>query len=98
MATLTLEHNYPRGNSLKALVDVKLLVNTFKSNETRIGEWINVIGYVVSSQRTKVIDSAIPPVTIQALVLWSAGPVKLDSYERCLEQRSAEKSFSPKST
>jgi hypothetical protein len=90
MATLTLEHNHPRGASLKALVDVKLLLNTLKSNETRIGEWINVIGYVVSPQREEANDSTVESVTVQAIVLWSSGPLKLDSYEKCLDQQLSE--------
>lgn len=87
-AILTLEHNHPRSSSLKALVDVKLLLGTLKSDETQIGQWVNVIGYVVSPVRTKMKEAISESnVTVQAIVLWPSGPLKLDSYERCLDQQ-----------
>ncbi|EDN94733.1 predicted protein [Sclerotinia sclerotiorum 1980 UF-70] len=46
-AVLTLEHNFPVDNGFKALVNIQLLLNSVKSHETRIGEWVNVVGYVV---------------------------------------------------
>ncbi len=89
-AILTLEHNHPVGNTLKALVDVNLLVDTMKSNETRVGEWLNVMGYTKpESISTRSKDNQ-PGVTIQAIALWSAGPLNLKGYERSLDQQSAD--------
>jgi len=88
-AVLTLEHNHPARNSLKAAVDVKLLLNTLKSHETQIGEWVNVMGYIEhTKQSTPGIDDL--EVRIQALVLWSSGPFNLQSYERSLDRKIAE--------
>jgi hypothetical protein len=98
-AILTLEHNHPAGNKLRALIDVRLLLNTMKSNETRIGEWLNVIGYVMASETVRTngphrnTQEAIP---VQAIVLWSAGPLKLDGYQRSLDQQILEAAASDK--
>lgn len=92
-ASLTLEHNYPPGNKSKVVVDVELLVNTLKSNETQIGEWVNVIGYIQTPQQkpTKLSNDTYPRTRIQAIVLWSSGPLKLDGYEKSLEQQKADR-------
>jgi hypothetical protein len=91
-ALLTLEHNHPPGNKLKALVDIELLVTTLKSSETRIGEWVNVIGYIRSPQKSQINrpDDVQLQVQVQAILLWSSGPLKLDGYERSLDQQRAD--------
>lgn len=89
-ARLLLEHNYPPGNTLKATVDVRLLLNTIKSGETQIGEWVNVIGYVEKDQLEKHTKTDSPCVHVQALVLWSTGPLKLQAYERSVDKRSSD--------
>ena len=85
-ATLTLEHNHPPGYALKALVDVNLLLNTLKSSDTSIGEWVNVIGYVASPRPSNSVQKNVP---VQALVLWSSGPLKLDRYEKSMVDRKS---------
>lgn len=92
-STLTLEHNYPRESKIKAIVDVELLVNTLKSEETQIGEWVNVIGYIQDSQQQK--PSKLPNephlgIRVQAIVLWSSGPLKLDGYEKSLDLQKSD--------
>ena len=97
-AILTLEHNFPPGNAIKALVDVELLLSTLKSNETQLGEWVNVIGYVRSQQQYRLrnfSDIVILHISVQAIVLWSSGPLKLDEYERSLEQQNLPESLKP---
>jgi len=89
-ATLTLEHNHPPGNALKAQVDVKLLITTLKSNETHIGEWVNVMGYITGGQKEKVNDEEKVQIGVQALVLWSAGPFSLAGYEKSLDEKAAD--------
>jgi hypothetical protein len=89
---LTLEHRHPPGNELKALVDIELVLGSIKSYETRIGEWVNVMGYIGASKQA---PSSYPnriqsEVRIQAILLWSAGPLKVDRYEDSLEQRKAD--------
>ncbi|WYZ41469.1 hypothetical protein EsH8_V_000364 [Colletotrichum jinshuiense] len=83
-AVLTLEHGFPQGSDVSALVDVQLLLGTLKSDQTRIGEWVNVVGYLTpSSSGTRARGTNREPqnVAIQALLLWSAGPLHLQRYE-----------------
>lgn len=87
-ATLTLEHNHPVGNLLQAHVDVALLVATMKSNESQIGEWLNVMGYVMNPP-SKETGQGRPAVYIQAIMLWSAGSFNLKAYEMSLDQHKA---------
>jgi hypothetical protein len=89
-AILTLEHNHPQDNRLKALVDVNLLLDGMKSNETRIGEWVNVIGYIQSQQKPDTSEKIRSNIPVQAIVLWSSGPFNLEGYERSLDQKNAE--------
>lgn len=85
-AVLTLEHKYPPGSDHKALVDVKLLLETLESTHTRIGEWVNIIGYVAraspsANHATVSLENA---TSVQAVIFWSAGSIKLEEYEKCL--------------
>lgn len=88
-ATLILEHNCPVGNRIKALVNIQLLLSSLKSHETRVGEWVNVVGYIVGLKGQQ--DSRDRPVetgiNLRAIVLWSSGPIQLDAYERSLMLR-----------
>jgi hypothetical protein len=74
------------GNGHKALVDVNLLLESLDSSQTRLGEWMNVMGYVTSKGPSKTAgpNCDCGHTTVQAIVFWSAGPVKLDEYERAL--------------
>ena len=73
-----------------------------KSSDTRIGEWVNVMGYIGcrtctkdadQSTRTKVpsgrrkLGTETHEAKVQAVLLWSAGAVKLGDYEKNLENR-----------
>ncbi|KAE9377894.1 hypothetical protein N431DRAFT_328477 [Stipitochalara longipes BDJ] len=88
-ALLTLEHAHPSKNPVKAMVDVNLLLSTLKSDETQVGTWVNVLGYVErKKQNLPNIDER--EVQIQALVLWSSGPFNLEGYERSLDRKIAE--------
>ncbi|KLU88893.1 hypothetical protein MAPG_07874 [Magnaporthiopsis poae ATCC 64411] len=93
-ATLTLEHDSAasRGPRVRALVDVKLLLQNLKAEQTRAGEWVNVIGYVAPEP-----DQPRPPrpapgthhrVRVQAVVLWSAGPLNVQEYTSTVAARS----------
>ncbi|KAF6831827.1 hypothetical protein CMUS01_07178 [Colletotrichum musicola] len=86
-AVLTLGHSFPDGSNVSALVDVQLLLGTIKSDQTRVGEWVNVVGYTTlppSGTRAKGTSREPQKVTIQALMLWSAGPLNLQRYEASL--------------
>ncbi|KAK4242554.1 CST complex subunit Ten1 [Achaetomium macrosporum] len=91
---LTLEHRLPEETcSVLALVDVNLILESLGSDQTRIGEWVNVIGYITDvppladgkdpSQRR-------PTVHAQAILLWSAGPVDVRRYETSVKALQPE--------
>jgi len=84
---LTLEHNHPPGNLLQAHVDVNLLVTTIKSHETQIGEWVTVMGYVIGQQKKQEPNHETSEVSVQAIVLWSAGSFNLQAYEKSFVQK-----------
>jgi hypothetical protein len=67
-------------------VDVNLLLGTLHSTDTRIGEWVNVMGYITvpSSKQDCRSKAKQANVSVQAVVLWSAGSVKVDEYEKFL--------------
>ncbi|KAJ2967117.1 hypothetical protein NQ176_g9823 [Zarea fungicola] len=79
-ACITLGHLYPRGTNVVVTVNVELILETLASEATSIGEWVNVIGYVkgVGADAAKV----------QALMIWSAGPLDIQQYEASVEQGS----------
>lgn len=88
-AQLTLYHKFPTTSEVKALVDVRLLLEKLTAEHTSVGQWVNIIGYVASplseplgnhSKRQR--ESSV--VHVQALMLWSAGPLDLGRYELCL--------------
>ena len=97
-ATLTLHHNYPTVSASPtsvASVDVNLLLSTLKPTDTQVGEWVNVIGYI-TSQPTRTAKTEPrsasealkwAKVFVQAVMLWSAGSIKLGEYERVLAER-----------
>lgn len=70
-------------------MDVKLLVNSLGSTETRIGEWINVLGYRSPEDTNFGLSGS--DVLIQAIMLWPAGPLDLKGYERSLDLMAGEK-------
>lgn len=80
-----MEHNYPPGNALSVGVDVTLLLETIKFSDCQIGSWINVIGYINNSQHYIKSTSKRPVVGVQAIILWSAGPLNIDHYEKTLD-------------
>jgi len=107
--TLTLQHAYPPPPHPCAVVkvDANLLLENMKSTDTKIGEWVNVIGYIEwgasKAQGAKnleegngirkrkpraedVVQQGVE-VKVQAVMLWSAGAIKLGEYEKHLEDR-----------
>lgn len=108
--TLVLQHAYPPAPSqcARVLIDVNLLLENLKSTDTRIGEWVNVMGYIErqggTSQAPRELDGRVRSrkrkpgvdavnqwnggeVKVQAIMLWSAGAIKLSEYEKSLEGR-----------
>ncbi len=99
---LTLEHRLPEETfSVLALVDVNLVLESLGSDQTRVGEWVNVIGYITDP--APLADGTGsnrggPKVHAQAVLLWSAGPVDVGRYEtslKALDQASSASCRAP---
>lgn len=90
-----------------ALVDVSVVLETLKREDTQVGAWVNVMGYVeevlnhgkrkqeqgqgkaalaVKRGITAGEGCRAKSVKVQAVMLWSAGGVKIGQYERTLEE------------
>jgi hypothetical protein len=80
-----LEHRLPdETHSVVALVDVKLVLESLGSEQTRVGEWVNVLGYVTDASPLadgKESSYGSPTVHTQAILLWSAGSFDIRKYE-----------------
>lgn len=90
---LTLQHHHQAQDSrcVFALVDVTLVLQTLKSDQIRVGEWVNVIGYITavnplparkgSTGENEVIQARVQTqVRIRALLIWSSGPLDTQRY------------------
>lgn len=86
--------------SVVALVDVALVLRTLKSDQVRIGEWVNVIGYVTAvnplparkgsmreNETFRARDET--QVRIRALLIWSSGPVDTQRYNESVDALKA---------
>jgi len=105
--TLSLQHAYapspPPATSTVALVDVNLLLEGMKREDTVVGAWVNVVGYVGGvlgegkakrNRRAKGAEGergengeGVVRVRVQAVMLWSAGGLKIGEYEKAVEGR-----------
>ena len=74
------------------MVDVKLLLETLRSSDTCVGEWVNVMGYITQreSKPTTSGGQIIHAAAVQAIVFWSAGSVRIEEYESALAGIQAE--------
>ncbi|KAI1816340.1 CST complex subunit Ten1 [Poronia punctata] len=92
-AQITLRHDYPKTEiHTEAVVDVKLILETLNSEQTDIGQWIHVIGYltfveaVITDSQSPSGSKPTPRAGVQALLLWVAQDLDLSAYERSLSQ------------
>lgn len=98
---LELQHAYPPAYDITviAVVDVNLLLENLKREDIVVGAWVNIVGYVeeIIKKREKAKDldgnmgqggiSRVDLVKVQAIMLWSAGDIKIGEYERALTER-----------
>ena len=98
---LELQHAYSPtlDTTIIALVDVNLLLENLKREDIVVGAWVNIIGYVGEmmnkGEKARGLDGnmgrgGIPTVDlvkVQAIMLWSAGSIKIGEYERALTER-----------
>ncbi|KIH87913.1 hypothetical protein SPBR_05368 [Sporothrix brasiliensis 5110] len=98
---LTLQHPYQPptpstgsgthvpAHAVRARVNVDLVLKGLTAEQTTVGAWVNVMGYVTghTAPTTTASDRGRGPacVDVQALILWSTGPLDVQAYERQLD-------------
>ncbi|KAI1178106.1 CST complex subunit Ten1 [Nemania sp. FL0916] len=94
-AQVTLKHGCAQGNSdIEALVDVKLMLETLTAEQTDIGQWVHVIGYLTFVNPAPSVEArgrrghsqgnTATSVGVQALILWIARDLDLAAYEKSM--------------
>ncbi|EQL02382.1 hypothetical protein G6O67_004361 [Ophiocordyceps sinensis] len=83
-ASLMLGHLYPKGTNVDVSVNLELVLDKLPPGLTCVGEWVNVIGYVLSKPRSSR-DRNEPSARVQALVIWPTGPMDIQRYERSFD-------------
>jgi hypothetical protein len=81
---LSLRHAFPSPTSVRASVDVKLILENLNHTQTDVGQWVHVVGYVTSTnaiRENRQNWASEASVDIQALVLWSACDLDIAAYE-----------------
>ncbi|KAK0719722.1 CST complex subunit Ten1 [Lasiosphaeris hirsuta] len=100
-ATLMLEHRRPKDNTgpiVRVYVNVDHVLERLGAQQTRAGQWLNVIGYITAappSTNARISSdhqASIVPVSIQAVLIWSAGALDVQRYEAVVETLQVEKS------
>lgn len=95
-----LEHAYPKHvlPTPRVSVDVNLILETVDTSVLRTGAWVNMIGYTrvmgpkSRKGKAKLRQSRNEIPFMQAILIWSAGAVRIEDYEITLEeQRSVKK-------
>ena len=101
---LELQHAHPAPPdcSVAAHVDINLLLENTKRENLEVGAWVNIVGYVQNlkhpqprikafreAQEVGSSQSVHTIVQIQAIMLWSAGGIKINEYEKAVTQRTA---------
>jgi hypothetical protein len=98
---LLLEHAFPKTAQSKyqVWVDVNLVLENIDSQALRDGTWVNVIGYTrhttsPSAGKDLVDQNSGKGITLQAILIWDAGPLRVNDYTSTLEeQRLAQRQF-----
>ncbi|KAF3008159.1 hypothetical protein E8E14_003905 [Neopestalotiopsis sp. 37M] len=89
---LSLSHKFPSSRSVKASVDVKLLLENLRSGQTDVGQWVHVLGYITSvtkkAQDREISQTSGANVGVQALLLWSAQDLDIAAYTDSMAKTS----------
>ncbi|UKZ73007.1 hypothetical protein TrVFT333_000646 [Trichoderma virens FT-333] len=80
-ACLNLGNMYPPGTNETVRVNIELVLETIQPGVTQVGQWVNVVGYIVAGNESLV--------HVQALLLWSTGPLDIGRYEKSLQEQVA---------
>ena len=94
-ACVVLEHAYPKDASPipRIRVDISLVLENVKSTTLAAGAWINVIGYILAlprsirKKRDDRLRCADQSAHLQAVLIWSAGAIRIGEYEHTLEEQ-----------
>jgi hypothetical protein len=97
-STPYLAHQYPSdAKRFVVHLDADHTLETVQAKDWEIGSWVNVIGYIspipqdcLGNQCGKEFHrhgKLHYVVHVQAIMLWPAGPLQLDKYEKALEMR-----------
>lgn len=93
---LVLEHAFPSDapHVPCVKVDITLVLESIESEMLQPGTWLNIIGYIDRSalRKNRVLGSELTwgqteRGSVQALVVWSAGALRIGDYERILMQQ-----------
>lgn len=100
LGSMSLKHNYP-SSSIPVVAKVHLdhVLESITPTTIQIGTWLNVVGFISRNEDTehKDVQAAsnkssrpmLKVVTVDAVMIWDAGSIKLDAYEKALEARKA---------
>lgn len=76
-----------------AVVQLDHVLESISPTTTQIGTWLNVIGFIRRDENTECKDLQATPilkvVAVDAVMVWDAGSIQLDSYEKALDARKA---------
>ena len=97
---MSLKHNYPSSSTLVvAKVHLDHVLESITPTTTQIGTWLNVVGFIswdkdtghqdVQATSKKGGRSKLKIIIIDAVMVWDAGSIKLDAYEKALEARKS---------
>jgi hypothetical protein len=91
----------PGAEVVTAVADVKLLLGKLHHEQTAVGSWVNVIGYVkakskrkrstTSTRHTDEGDAETWVVHVQAVMLWQTGPLDVQLYEKAVADDATSK-------
>ncbi|KAF4125759.1 hypothetical protein GMORB2_1004 [Geosmithia morbida] len=87
-ARLILGHDHPRDTNVTAVVDVRLILESLGYEDTRVGEWVNVVGYVKAKRRGRGPGAGGGgglSVYVEAILVWPTGPLDVQRYEKTFE-------------
>lgn len=89
-AILHLRDRFPATSATSgaAKVNVNNLLDVLNVELTQVGAWVNVIGYLHQSAESRSI-SKLQASTVDAVLIWSAGAIKLEDYEAAVKALQA---------
>lgn len=92
LATLHLKDRFASttapSTSGSASVNVAHVLDALNFELTQVGAWVNVVGYIQNAVDVRQ-GSSSASVEVDAVLIWSAGAIKLDEYEAAVRDLQA---------